>query len=168
MSGDMKANMYNSDKLSIAYNKHIEKINKFNEELNSTIQSGMADAAETFGKGIGDLMTGDINAKDFGKTLLVSIGKFLADFGKLIVAYALAAAGLDAAIKSPGAWPIALAAGIALIAAGSAISNMGAKGISGATSSYSSGHSTSSSSSGTSASATGDRKVVFEIQLKKW
>lgn len=162
MSQGMKTGMFNSDKQADAYQDQIDKVNDFNKNLNDTIKSGMADAATTFAEGIGALISGDMNMKDFGKSLLVSIGKFLSEFGKLIIAYAIAAAGLDAAIKTPGAWPIALAAGIALVAIGSAISNWGAKGVSGATSSGST--SSGSSSSNTSNSVAANNKVVFEIK----
>jgi hypothetical protein len=159
MSQDMKTGIYNSENAE----KQLTRIKDFNKELNQVIASGMQSAAETFGEGIGALMSGDMDMKDFGKSMLVSIGKFLADFGKLIIAYAIAAAGLDAAIKAPGAWPIALAAGIALVAIGSAISNAGAKGISGASGSSSGTSSGSSGYANTNNQVALTGNVVFEL-----
>jgi len=159
MSQDMKTGIYNSENAE----KQLTRIKDFNKELNQVIASGMQSAAETFGEGIGALMSGDMDMKDFGKSMLVSIGKFLADFGKLIIAYAIAAAGLDAAIKAPGAWPIALAAGIALVAIGSAISSAGAKGISGASSSSGGTSSGSSGYANTNNKVALTGNVVFEL-----
>jgi len=147
------------------YDKLIEPIKNFNEELNSVIAQGMQSAAETFGEGIGALMSGDMNMKDFGKSLLVNFGNFLKEFGKLMIAYALAAANLDITMKNPALWPLGLAAGIALIAIGSAISNAGAKGVAGLSNSSGGGTSSGSSGySGTSNTVAANNKVVFEIK----
>lgn len=104
---------------------------QFNNDLTSLIQSGMMDAAMVLGEGIGSMITGDMGWSDFGKSLLGVVGKFMVQFGQLVIGYAIAAAGLEAAIKMPSAWPVALAAGIALVAIGSAISNLSSKGLSG-------------------------------------
>jgi len=119
--------------------EYLEDEKQFNEDLNTLIQSGMADAASALGEGIGSMITGDMGWSDFGKTLLGVVGKFMVQFGQLVIGYALAAAGLEAAIKMPGAWPVALAAGVALVAIGSAISNLSSKGLSGSSSGAMSG-----------------------------
>lgn len=141
---------------------------QFNEELNRTIATGMMDAAMTFGEGIGALMSGDMNMGEFGLTLLAMVGKFLVQFGQLIIGYAIAAAGLEAAIKVPGMWPVALAAGIALVAIGSAISSMSSKGLKG--SSSSGGGQSATSSQGNSYTPQGaalSGAVVFELHGDK-
>ena len=61
-------------------------------------------------------------------------------------------------------WPLGLAAGIALIAIGSAISNAGAKGVAGLSNSSGGTSSGSSGYSGTSNTVAANNKVVFEIK----
>ncbi len=148
-----------------------EEEQRFNESINNLIAAGMQDAAVTFGEGIGALMTGDMNVGEFGATLLGVVGRFLTQFGQLIIGYAIAAAGLQAAIEVPGMWPVALAAGIALVAIGSAISSLSKKGLSGSGgggggSSAASG-SGSYNSPGNGQGQSQDNRVVFEIQGTK-
>ena len=157
----MVGNLVSSEKQA----QILENITQFNEDLNSLISSGMADAAETFGEGIGSLMSGDMNMQDFGKTLLVSIGKFLVDFGKLLIAYAFACDAFHKSIASGGlGWPLALAAGIAMVAAGTMITNSMKSQATSSTSPTSSSSSSSGSSSSSTTSATSNNKVVFEIK----
>lgn len=138
---------------------------QFNQDLNSLIESGMADFANTFGQGIGEMMTGDMNIGEFGLTLLASVGNFLVKLGQMFIQYAISAAGFQAALKTPGAWPLALVAGIALVAIGTAISNVSKKGLEGGGGGSSGGGGSASgySPSSQSSSAMGGN-VQFEIQ----
>ena len=158
ISQGMKTGMFNSDKQADAYQDQIDKVNEFNENLNSAIQQGLADCATTFAEGIGNLITGDMNMKDFGKSLLSAIGSFLKQFGGLLILYAMASLKFKTAFADPLG---ALAAGIALVAIGSALSNMGSKGVSESTSSGST--SSGSSSSNASNSEAANNTVVFEL-----
>lgn len=122
-----------------------DQIAKWNTDVNALIQNGLQDAAVSFGEGIGSLMAGDTNIGEFGLGLLGVIGDFMVQFGTLLIAQALASAALLACTSNPLLWPVALAAGIALVAVGTAFSSLSSKGLSG-----SSGGSSGGSSSGAS------------------
>ena len=72
----------------------------------------------------------DNRAKDFGRGLLDSIGKFMGQFGEAMIAMGIAQVMLDTSIKSMNP-ALAIVGGVALIAAGAAISNLSKKGIDG-------------------------------------
>ena len=112
-------------------------------------------------------LPGAINIGEFGLTLLASVGDFLVKLGQMFIQYAIASAGFQAALKTPGAWPIALAAGIALVAIGTAISNVSKKGLAGAGgggSSSGGGGSASGYSPAMGGSSAMGGNVQFEIQ----
>lgn len=56
-----------------------------------------------------------------GKTIVGSFADLAVSVGKIIIAMAIAKAGIEKALLIPGAWPIALAAGVALVALGTAL-----------------------------------------------
>ncbi len=70
----------------------------------------------------------DNRAKDFGRGLLDSIGKFMGQFGEAMIAMGVAQVMLNTAIASMNP-ALAIVGGVALIAAGAAISNLSKKGI---------------------------------------
>jgi hypothetical protein len=150
----------------------VPEITKFNEDINSLIAAGMQDAAMTFGEGLGALMSGDMNVGEFGLSLLATVGNFIVQFGQLMIAQAVAMAALQLSIKNPALWPVALAAGIALVAVGSAISNMSKKGLTGSGgggggggSSAASGYNGKQSQSTAQTAMSGN--VSFEVQGNK-
>jgi len=102
----------------------------FNQALGDLVRSSAAGFATAIGEGLGALANGG-TLKDFGKGLLITVADFVSQLGKLIIGYAIAMSGLEAAISNPGMWPVALAAGIALVAIGSAISGALSKGLDG-------------------------------------
>ena len=71
---------------------------------------------------------GDMTVQDFGRGLLDSIGKFMGQFGEAMIAMGIAQALLKASIASmnPAA---AIIGGVALVAAGAAISSLSKKGV---------------------------------------
>jgi len=69
-----------------------------------------------------------MTVKDFGKGLLDSLGKFMGQFGEAMIAMGIAQVMLDVAIKSFNP-ALAIIGGVALVAAGAAISNLSQKGI---------------------------------------
>lgn len=149
----------------------LNRVAQFNEDLNNLIKQGLSEAAASFGEGIGNLMTGDVDIKGFGQNLLKAVAQFMIQFGKLVVAFGITKLGLDTAIKTPGGAAVAIAAGVALIAIGQAISNLSAKGYDnsssgGGSSGYLSGSGNSYGSQANSTSTT-DNKVVFELQGTK-
>ena len=70
----------------------------------------------------------DNRAKDFGRGLLDSIGKFMGQFGEAMIAMGVAQVMLNTAIASMNP-ALAIVGGVALVAAGAAISNLSKKGI---------------------------------------
>ena len=105
-------------------------IEKFNQDLTTLVRSSAEGFATAIGEGLGALANGG-TLKDFGKGLLITVADFVSQLGKLIIGYAIAMSGLEAAISNPGMWPVALAVGIALVAIGSAISGALSKGLDG-------------------------------------
>lgn len=116
------------------------------EEMGDALSSGLKSLATEgltqFGEFLGTVISGgDMTVQDFGRGLLESIGKFMSQFGEAMIAMGIAQTMLDAAIKT-GNGPLAIIGGVALVAAGAAISNLSKKGIdkSGGTDSYGGGN----------------------------
>lgn len=102
-------------------------------EMGAALTTGLKDLATeglvSFGQFLGDVMSGgDMTIRDFGRGLLDSIGKFMGQFGEAMIAMGIAQTLLKASIASmnPAA---AIIGGVALVAAGAAISNLSKKGI---------------------------------------
>jgi hypothetical protein len=126
------------------FNEVIEKLGTFattaqikaqeiGQEMGAALTTGLRDLATeglvSFGQFIGDVMSGgDMTVQDFGRGLLDSIGKFMGQFGEAMIAMGIAQTLLDVAIKS-GNGPLAIIGGVALVAAGAAISNLSKKGV---------------------------------------
>lgn len=146
--------------------RNLEQVKQFNQELNDAIRSGMAAAAVTFGVGIGNLMTGDMNVGEFGMSLLASVAGFMVQFGEQMIALAMANAVLALTMSNPMSWPLMLGAGIAVVAAGTALSNMSKKGLSGGGTSGGGGGASgySGQQSGSTAKEALSGVVSFEIK----
>ena len=103
------------------------------EEMGDALSSGLKSLATEgltqFGEFLGTVISGgDMTVKDFGKGLLDSLGKFMGQFGEAMIAMGIAQVMLDVAIKSFNP-ALAIIGGVALVAAGAAISNLSQKGI---------------------------------------
>jgi hypothetical protein len=103
------------------------------EEMGSALSDGLKSLATEgltqFGDFLGTVISGgDMTVKDFGRGLLDSLGKFMSQFGEAMVAMGIAQIMLDVALKSFNP-ALAIIGGVALIAAGAAISNLSQKGI---------------------------------------
>ena len=103
------------------------------EEMGDALSSGLKSLATEgltqFGEFLGSVISGgDMTIKDFGKGLLDSIGKFMGQFGEAMIAMGIAQVMLDVAIKSFNP-ALAIIGGVALVAAGAAISNLSQKGM---------------------------------------
>lgn len=112
------------------------KYNKIGQDISQALNDGLktlvANSAILMGEFLGNVMSGsDVTIEDFGKSILNAIGMFMSDFGKAMIAIGVSQLALDMAIKTMNA-PLAIAAGIALVAAGTALSNVANKGIEGA------------------------------------
>lgn len=103
---------------------------KMGEALSSGLQNLVKQGAVQLGEFLGDALTGDADAKDFGKGLLSSIGGFMKSFGEAMIAIGIAESAIAKSIAlGPAGAGLAIAGGIALIAAGAALSNLSKKGI---------------------------------------
>jgi phage-related minor tail protein len=103
------------------------------EEMGDALSSGLkalaTEGLTQFGEFLGTVISGgDMTVKDFGRGLLDSLGKFMSQFGEAMVAMGIAQIMLDVALKSFNP-ALAIIGGVALIAAGAAISNLSQKGI---------------------------------------
>ena len=106
---------------------------KIGEEMGAALSNGLQDLATeglvSFGKFLGDVMPGgDMKVQDFGLGLLDSIGKFMGQFGEAMIAMGIAEALLQTSISTMNPAP-AIIGGVALVAAGAAISSLSKKGI---------------------------------------
>jgi len=140
-----------------------ETLSKMNEQFLSDFSSafitGISDMLTQVSSALGEAIAGG-GWDNFGKAVLQSIGGFLQQMGGLMIAYGVFMALFDKAIKAgPIGWPLAIAAGIGLVAAGAAISSLASGGVSGASTGYSGATSSSNSSS---AAINGDVRFVLE------
>jgi len=104
---------------------------KMGEALSSGLKSLATEGLVSFGNFLGSVISGgDVTMKDFGRGLLDSIGKFMGQFGEAMIAMGIAQAMLKASIKTMNP-AVAILGGIALVAAGAAISNLSKKGLEG-------------------------------------
>ena len=102
---------------------------KMGEALSSGLKSLATEGLVSFGNFLGNVISGgDVTMKDFGRGLLDSIGKFMGQFGEAMIAIGIAEIMLKESIKNMNG-PLAIIGGIALVAAGAAISNLSKKGI---------------------------------------
>ena len=97
--------------------------------LNNGLQNLVTEGLVSLGKFIGDVMAGgDMTVADFGRGLLDSIGKFMGQFGEAMIAMGIAQTLLKASIATMN--PVAaIIGGVALVAAGAAISSLSKKGV---------------------------------------
>jgi len=107
-----------------------EQIGKeMGDALSSGLKSLAVEGLTQFGDFLGTVISGgDMTVKDFGKGLLDSLGKFMGQFGEAMIAMGIAQVMLDVAIKSFNP-ALAIIGGVALVAAGAAISNLSQKGM---------------------------------------
>lgn len=138
----------------------------FTIDLDNTISQGVGNAIESFASGIGELIAGDMDIKDFGSQLLSVVGKFMQTLGGLFIAMGVAKLKFDISLMSGNAFGM-IAAGAMMVAAGAAISSFASKGVSGgaSTATAASGYSSYSGSSQSSMALTGD--VTFELRGDK-
>lgn len=140
----------------------------FSEDLNQAIVSGISNAIVSFTEGLSQLATGEISGREFGNQVLKVIGDFMKTLGSLMIAYAINMALFSESAKNPLSWPVALAAGVGMVAAGAAISSLAGKGLK-SSASYAAGYSNSSSyrpaNSNAQMALTGN--VVFELEGTK-
>ena len=109
----------------------IIELQRFGDAVDDIFRNGILDTITSSMSAIGTAIAEEGNIGDaLGNALIGSLGTVLVEFGKLIIATAIAGEAFSLAMKklfSPEAWGIALVAGAALIAAGSTISAFASK-----------------------------------------
>jgi hypothetical protein len=103
---------------------------KMGEALASGLETLVANSAVMLGDFIGDAMSGDADAQDFGKGLLNVVGGFLQQMGAAMIGFGISFEAFKKSIETLNP-ALAIAGGIALVAAGAAISNLSKKGLDG-------------------------------------
>ena len=103
---------------------------KMGEALSSGLQQLATQGAVSLGKFLGDAMSGDADVQEFGQGFIKAIGGFMQTFGESMIAIGIAESAIAKSIAlGPAGAGLAIAGGIALIAAGTALSNVSKKGI---------------------------------------
>jgi len=98
----------------------VDPLEQLGQTLQSTFNQLNIDMLTAFGEQLGELMSG----KEFDFTKLGTIlADALSSIGKALIAYAVTNGAVAELFKNPGTWPAALVAGIAAVAAGSALKN---------------------------------------------
>ena len=127
-----------------------DKLLAFTEKLNSMIQDTILGLVDSIAQGISDIVAGTFDPKTFGLQLLQTVGQFMVTLGKQMLIFGGLFKLFQTAIASLHP-EVAIAAGIAMIAAGAVIKGIAAKGLQGA----------SASGSGSSGGGGGNRNLVF-------
>lgn len=106
--------------IGIGVTADTEKIHDISTEVNSILQSGLERTGEIIGSLIGTLAGGGDAWGDFKMAALSAFGDLAIAVGKIAISTGLASAGIKAALKLDNPW-IAIAAGAALVALGTAV-----------------------------------------------
>jgi hypothetical protein len=117
-----------SEQLDAFTEDYLSDWRQLGEDLDNLIIDGILSIADEFGAAMEAIFAGDFNIEELGARLLKTIGGFLGEFGKMLIAYGIAQ---EAFWTSLGLGPIgaglAIAAGVALVAIGGAISGVGSR-----------------------------------------
>ena len=146
----------------------LDNLNQFREQANSIIQTGVADTFAGIGSAIGDaLVSGGNVVKAAGGALLKGIGEIAVRLGKAAIKIGVGMLAIKMAFKNPFT---AIAAGIALVALGTALGGIADKAVNGGGSSgsvsgagRSSGGFVGARTTTSSVSSEGGGTYVFEI-----
>lgn len=109
----------------------------FSLAMNELVQGSITDTFMSLGDAIGNALAGGGNViQNIGQSIIQSMGRFLQDFGKLMIKYGVAALGFEklkkalfSGIGGPAAAAGLIAAGIALSAIGGSIASQSSGGI---------------------------------------
>lgn len=101
----------------------IEELERVTEELNFIISNGVVQGFAGIGQAIGEaLITGENLGSALGKSLLQTMGSVLTQLGELAIQTGVGILAVQTALKSLNPY-VAIAAGVALVAIGSAFSS---------------------------------------------
>jgi hypothetical protein len=98
-----------------------EQIDGIMIDVSDTIETALESMAVNVGEFLGALIIGDGSVKNFAATIASAFAELAITIGKVAIAAAITVGVIDKMLKNPANWPLALAAGIALVAVGTAI-----------------------------------------------
>lgn len=109
-----------------SYSQVVQDFKKLTTDIGAAISQLGVDISVGFGEAIGGALSGqkDVMA-NFGDSIIMALGGFLATIGKMMITYAIGIEKLQTAFANPAE---ALIAGVALVAIGTAIKNQMSKG----------------------------------------
>lgn len=120
----MMLNNFNSEMWREKLTAEAEKIAALNKSIGAIVESSIEDLLVGLGEGIGNLISGA--NFDPLKLLLNVLGNMLQQLGKALIAYAVSLEAVKTALKSMNPW-LAGIAGVAAIAAGTALISLANK-----------------------------------------
>lgn len=108
-------------KVAIGFKADTESIQNITNEVTSLLESTVTRTSEIIGNLAGTLANGGNAWGDFKNAALSAFGDMAIAIGKIAIKAGMAAAGISVALKNPQNWFLAVAAGAALVALGSAV-----------------------------------------------
>lgn len=108
-------------KVAIGFKADTESIQNITSEVTSLLESTVTRTSEIIGNLAGTLANGGNAWGDFKNAALSAFGDMAIAIGKIAIKAGMAAAGISVALKNPQNWFLAVAAGAALVALGSAV-----------------------------------------------
>jgi len=156
---------------NVASLKSLEVLQKFNKSMSDIINNGIVDTLSGLADALGEAFTTGGNViTAVGRSLLSTLGGVLSELGKMAITTGIGILAIQTSLKTLNPY-VAIAAGAALVALGSAVKgsvkglggSMSSGGSSGGLSTGASYSSPASSSSFSSGSSSNGGTVVFEI-----
>lgn len=104
-----------------SYSQIVQDFQKLTEQISGAAEQLGIDVAVAFGEALGGVISGQGNIlANLGDTVIMALGAFMSQVGKMLIAYAISIEKLKTAFASPQE---ALAAGVVLVALGAAVRN---------------------------------------------
>lgn len=150
--------------IGIALDVDTNKIIDVSRELEGIANSMAANIGEAFGTLFADLATGENAWGNFANAAISAFGDMAVSVGKIAIEMGLASEGIKAALHLGDPW-VAIAAGVALVALGTAV-KAGLANVAGGNYSASAGVATSGSYSASNSYETRDVNVHISGQLR--
>lgn len=106
--------------IGIAFDVDAKKIHDVTKEIESLVENMATSVGEAVGELAANLINGEDAWSSFGNAALSAFGDMAVTVGKMAIATGTATLGIKAALESLNGW-VAIAAGVALVALGSAV-----------------------------------------------
>jgi len=123
----------------------LQRLEAFTQTINDTLVGGVQDALINVAAAFGENLVDGDPFKDLGNVILSSLGKLMVALGSAMITFSTIFVAFKESISSLQP-EIAIPLGIAMVAAGAAISKIAAKGMQGSSGSYSASSNPSSNS----------------------